>query len=159
MPQFVFSTNCGIFGRGDGDRTHDLSVPNAARYQLRYASSQILFSEIHRRCFFIASTNASIITNTREKVNLFHTKTKNSFYFFFNLFRPNSSFSHPCMFFQNYLIFAKTVNSVRNGETPLPLLIGFTDRSHTASLCNDRGKTATTACARRTIFPKITRLK
>ena len=27
-----------IFGRGDGDRTHDLSVPNAARYQLRYAS-------------------------------------------------------------------------------------------------------------------------
>ena len=27
-----------FFGRGDGDRTHDLSVPNAARYQLRYAS-------------------------------------------------------------------------------------------------------------------------
>ena len=25
-------------GRGDGARTHDLSVPNAARYQLRYAS-------------------------------------------------------------------------------------------------------------------------
>lgn len=25
-------------GRGDGVRTHDLSVPNAARYQLRYAS-------------------------------------------------------------------------------------------------------------------------
>lgn len=95
MPQFVFSTNCGIFGRGDGDRTHDLSVPNAARYQLRYASSQILFSEIHRRCFFIASTNASIITNTREKVNLFHTKTKNSFYFFFNLFRPNHTTDFP----------------------------------------------------------------
>ena len=29
---------CRVFGRGDGDRTHDLSVPNAARYQLRYAS-------------------------------------------------------------------------------------------------------------------------
>ena len=27
------------FGRGDGVRTHDLSVPNAARYQLRYAST------------------------------------------------------------------------------------------------------------------------
>ena len=27
-----------IFGRGDGIRTHDLCVPNATRYQLRYAS-------------------------------------------------------------------------------------------------------------------------
>ena len=26
------------FGRGDGIRTHDLCVPNATRYQLRYAS-------------------------------------------------------------------------------------------------------------------------
>ena len=57
----------------------------------------------HRFCFqkstdgvfFIASTNASIITNTREKVNLFHTKTKNSFYFFFNLFRPNPTTDFP----------------------------------------------------------------
>ena len=32
-----------IFGRGDGDRTHDLSVPNAARYQLRYASNSLTF--------------------------------------------------------------------------------------------------------------------
>ena len=32
-----------IFGRGDGDRTHDLSVPNAARYQLRYASIFSIF--------------------------------------------------------------------------------------------------------------------
>ena len=31
------------FGRGDGDRTHDLSVPNAARYQLRYASNSSTF--------------------------------------------------------------------------------------------------------------------
>ena len=27
-----------LFGRGDGIRTHDLMVPNHARYQLRYAS-------------------------------------------------------------------------------------------------------------------------
>ena len=32
------------FGRGDGVRTHDLSVPNAARYQLRYASNR---TEVH----------------------------------------------------------------------------------------------------------------
>ncbi len=32
-----------IFGRGDGDRTHDLSVPNAARYQLRYASNSLVY--------------------------------------------------------------------------------------------------------------------
>ena len=32
-----------VFGRGDGDRTHDLSVPNAARYQLRYASIFSIF--------------------------------------------------------------------------------------------------------------------
>ena len=35
--QEIQAISC-IFGRGDGDRTHDLSVPNAARYQLRYAS-------------------------------------------------------------------------------------------------------------------------
>ena len=45
-----------IFGRGDGDRTHDLSVPNAARYQLRYASILRLQKRIY-------STNAYIITN------------------------------------------------------------------------------------------------
>ena len=33
-----------IFGRGDGIRTHDLLVPNQARYQLRYAS---LFIQTH----------------------------------------------------------------------------------------------------------------
>ena len=33
------------FGRGDGVRTHDLSVPNAARYQLRYASTSAFQEE------------------------------------------------------------------------------------------------------------------
>ena len=47
-----------IFGRGDGVRTHDLSVPNAARYQLRYASCSLL--------------NALIITNALLIVNPFY---------------------------------------------------------------------------------------
>ncbi len=42
-----------IFGRGDGDRTHDLSVPNAARYQLRYASNSLVY---YSKCFFKCQT-------------------------------------------------------------------------------------------------------
>ena len=32
------------FGRGDGIRTHDLLVPNQARYQLRYASVKLFWT-------------------------------------------------------------------------------------------------------------------
>ena len=35
--QEIQAISC-IFGRGDGIWTHDLMVPNHARYQLRYAS-------------------------------------------------------------------------------------------------------------------------
>ena len=51
-----------FFGRGDGDRTHDLSVPNAARYQLRYASN----------FFFGCPINATIIADRFLKVKLFY---------------------------------------------------------------------------------------
>ena len=40
------------FGRGDGDRTHDLSVPNAARYQLRYASPYIKERNYYNKSLF-----------------------------------------------------------------------------------------------------------
>ena len=41
---FMVFLSCSLFvcnhGRGDGIRTHDLLVPNQARYHLRYASIQ-----------------------------------------------------------------------------------------------------------------------
>lgn len=83
MPQFVEKTNCGIFGRGDGDRTHDLSVPNAARYQLRYASSQILFSEIHRRCFFHSFNKRKYYNKYERKSQSFSHENKKLFLFLF----------------------------------------------------------------------------
>ena len=56
-----------FFGRGDGDRTHDLSVPNAARYQLRYASyfhgdilrKRIYYSKRTGKCQTFLPTNMS----------------------------------------------------------------------------------------------------
>ena len=43
-----------IFGRGDGIRTHDLLVPNQARYQLRYASvlGRYFFATPHKRIYY-----------------------------------------------------------------------------------------------------------
>ena len=32
-----------LFGRSDGIRTHDLLVPNQARYQLRYTPKQLFY--------------------------------------------------------------------------------------------------------------------
>ncbi len=32
-----------LFGRSDGIRTHDLLVPNQARYQLRYTPKQLYY--------------------------------------------------------------------------------------------------------------------
>ena len=48
------------FGRGDGDRTHDLSVPNAARYQLRYASNSLVY---YSKCFFKCQTFFALFFN------------------------------------------------------------------------------------------------
>lgn len=79
-----FYTLSRYHGRGDGVRTHDLSVPNAARYQLRYAS------KIH----FAAVERFYSLENVKENRFL---STETALYYF-TVFRKNSQAKSDCIF-------------------------------------------------------------
>ena len=56
----IVSISRFILGRGDGIRTHDLLVPNQARYHLRYASYPPII------VFFLPSVNQKSICNRNK---------------------------------------------------------------------------------------------